>query len=72
MPSDFVAIRGNCQVGRQRHLFCGDAICSHCEKMNPRYASVLYCHQCGYRHIIHESPAEGYSCPHCGSSDSDE
>lgn len=31
-----------------------------------------YCHQCGNIHIIYESPAEGYSCPKCGSSDSDE
>lgn len=31
-----------------------------------------YCHQCGNTDLIYEGPAEGYSCPKCGSSDSDE
>ena len=32
----------------------------------------LYCHQCGSKEIILESPAEGYYCLSCGASDSDE
>jgi len=32
----------------------------------------LYCHVCGNKDIVFESPAEGYWCPQCGSSDSDE
>ena len=32
----------------------------------------LYCHVCGNRDLVYEGPAEGYSCPKCGSSDSDE
>ena len=36
------------------------------------FSEELYCHKCGNIHIIYEGPAEGYWCPECGSSDSDE
>ena len=36
------------------------------------FKSYLYCHVCGNTDIVHESPAEGYWCPKCGSSDQDE
>ena len=71
MPQDFVAIPGNCMRGYQRHRYSGDIVCWRCSKFRPKPRD-LYCHKCGYRHIIHESLAEGYSCPNCGSSDSDE
>ena len=31
-----------------------------------------YCHQCGNLNIVYEGSAEGYWCPECDSSDSDE
>lgn len=34
--------------------------------------SGLYCHVCGNKNIVHESPAEGYYCPLCCSSDMEE
>ena len=42
------------------------------KKLKIRYPDRLFCHQCGFRDIILESVAEGYWCPNCGSSDSDE
>lgn len=42
------------------------------KELDKLYPDKLYCHQCGHRGIIHESPAEGYYCPRCGSSDQDE
>lgn len=68
---DFLAIAGNCHGDYQRHFFAGDERCKHCGKRRPRKGE-LYCHRCGYRNIIHESLAEGYSCPACGCSDTDE
>lgn len=40
--------------------------------LNTIYPDGLYCHQCGNRDIVRESLAEGYWCPECGGSDSDE
>ena len=42
------------------------------KELDEVYPDGLYCHQCGNRNIVLESPAEGYYCPMCGSSDSDE
>lgn len=44
----------------------------HWTQANQKVLQGLYCHQCGSLAIYLESPAEGYSCPDCGSSDSDE
>ena len=68
---DFVAIPGNCNRGYERHNYRGDVLCWRCGKAKP-VEGALYCHQCGYRRILWESAAEGYSCPNCGSSNSDE
>ena len=71
MSKDFVAVTGNCLKGYKRHDFRKTPVCWRCGKYKPDKGE-LYCHRCGYRGIHLESPAEGYSCPNCGSSDSDE
>lgn len=48
--------------------------CIHYKPTNPftNGNTSLRCHRCGNPNIIYESPAEGYYCPLCGSSDQDE
>lgn len=42
------------------------------EGLEIKISENVYCHNCGNKQIINEGPAEGYWCPKCGSSDSDE
>lgn len=39
--------------------------------LEKKYGKHKFCYVCGNPHIVLESPAEGYYCPKCGSSDED-
>jgi anaerobic ribonucleoside-triphosphate reductase len=45
---------------------------SKIKEFKNKYGDDIFCHVCGYRKIILVSDCEGYWCPKCGSSDSDE
>lgn len=42
------------------------------KELEQKYGKHNFCYQCGNPNIVLESPAEGYWCPVCGSSDQDE
>ena len=42
------------------------------KELEKRYGKHNFCYQCGNPKLVLESLAEGYWCPECGSSDSDE
>ncbi len=63
------------EVTDHEHVMVKDGKTFHCSVCNKTAQDLKgdeYCHVCGNLDIVYEGPAEGYSCPKCGSSDMDE